>query len=154
VQDGIVGALDDLELAITTLHENVGLLDLLPDLAHLVHDAVQPNAITAAVENVGSAEYVPPAVGTELLAVAEAALSNVAAHSGARNVVVTIGADAAGVWLRVADDGRGIGADPPGKGMTDMAARAARLGGTCTWRNNAPSGTLVDFRLALPQPSQ
>ena len=50
VQDGIVGALEDLESAITTLHDNVGLLDLLPDLARLVHNAAQPNDIAAAIE--------------------------------------------------------------------------------------------------------
>ena len=63
VQDGIVAALADLESAMTSLHENVGLLDLLPELAHLVHDATQPNGIAATIENVGSVEYVPPAVG-------------------------------------------------------------------------------------------
>jgi PAS domain S-box-containing protein len=150
VQDGIVGALEDLEAAITTLHENVGRRDLLPDLAHLIHDAVQPHGIAASIENVGSVEYVPAAVAAELLAAAEAALSNVATHSRATRVVVTIAADAAGVWLRVGDDGQGIGTEPPGKGMKDMAARAARLGGTCTWQINAPSGTLVDFRVPLP----
>ncbi len=150
VEDGIVGALEDLESAMSTLHESVGLLDLLPDLAHLVHDAAQPHGIAAAIENVGSVEYVAPAVGAELLAVAEAALSNVAIHSGANNVVVTIAADGASVWLRVVDDGCGIGAEPQGKGMADMAARAGRLGGTCTWRPNEPSGTVVDWRVPTP----
>jgi PAS domain S-box-containing protein len=152
VQDGIVGALEDLEWAITTLHEYVGPPDLLPDLAHLVHKVAQPNDIAAAIENVGSVEYVPPAVCAELLAVAEAALSNVALHSGASNVVVTIAADAAGVWLRVVDDGCGIGDSRQGRGMAEMAVRAARLGGTCTWRPGGLAGTVVDFRVALPQP--
>jgi two-component system sensor histidine kinase UhpB len=150
VEDTILDVLEDLRSAIATLHENVGLLDLLPDLARLVHDAAQPNNIAVAIENVGSVEYVPTAVGAELLAVAKAALSNVAMHSGASNVVVTIAADAAGVWLRVADDGRGIGAET-GKRIADMATRAARLGGTCTWHTDRRSGTRVDFRVPLPQ---
>lgn len=155
VQDGIIGALADLESAITTLHEQVGLVDLLPELAHLVHHEVAGHGIAAAIENVGSVEYVPPSVVAELLAVARAAVSNVARHSAALNVVVTIAADADGVWLRVADDGRGfdparadeISDDEQGKGMADMLARAERLGGTCTWRPNIPSGTLVDWRV-------
>jgi two-component system sensor histidine kinase DevS len=151
VQDGIIAALEDLESAMTTLHEQVGLLDLLPDLAHLVHYATQPHSIAATIENVGSIEYVPPAVGAELLAVAEAALSNVVAHSGASKVIVTIAADASGMWLRIADDGHGVGPEPEGKGMADMASRAERLGGTCTWRANVPSGTLVDFRVPMPR---
>jgi signal transduction histidine kinase len=147
VQDGIVAALADLDGALTTLRENAGLLDLLPDLAHLVHDATQPHGIAATIENVGSVEYVSSAVGAELLAAADIALTNVVEHSGANNVVVTIAADAAGVWLRVADDGRGMSEDAHGKGMADMSARAARLGGTCTWRPNLPAGTLVDWRV-------
>ncbi len=75
VQDGILAALDDLESAMTTLHENVALLDLLPDLVRVVHSVTQPRGIAATVENVGSVEYVPPAAGAELLAAAEAALA-------------------------------------------------------------------------------
>jgi PAS domain S-box-containing protein len=150
VQDGIIAALEDLESAMTSLHESVGLLDLLPDLAHVVHDEAQPHGIAAAIENVGSIEYVPPAVGAELLAVAEAALSNVVTHSGASKVVVTIAADASGTWLRIADDGSGIGSELHGKGMADMTARAERLGGTCTWRPGEPSGTVVDWRVPTP----
>jgi PAS domain S-box-containing protein len=147
VQDGIVAALDDLESAMTRLHETVELLDLLPDLVHVVHAATQPHGIAAAIENVGSVEYVPPAAGVELLAAAEAALANVGAYSRASNVVVTIAADASSVWLRVVDDGRGLGAQPYDESMAELAERAERLGGTCTWRANEPSGTLLDWRI-------
>jgi signal transduction histidine kinase len=157
VQDGIIGALEDLEAAITTLHEQVGLLDLLPELAHLVHEEIEGCGIAATIENVGSVEYVPPSVVAELLAVARAAVSNVARHSGALNVVVTVAADAHGVWLRVADNGKGF--DParleetdeePGKGLADMLSRAARLGGSCMWQRNTPSGIVVDWRAPTP----
>ena len=150
LQDGLVSALEDLESALANLHDNVQLLDLLPDLAHLVHGIADRSGITATIENVGSIEYVPPVLGSELLAVAREAMSNVAQHAAAQHVVVTVAADAEGVWLRVADDGRGMGSAEPGPGMTDMAARAERLGGTCTWRRNEPGGTLVDFRVPLP----
>jgi PAS domain S-box-containing protein len=160
VQDGIVGALEDLESAITTLHEHAELLDLLPELARSVHEEIEGCGITATIENVGSVEFVPPSVAAELLAVARAAVSNVARHSGASNVVVTVAADASGVWLRVADDGAGF--DParledspeqePGKGLADMLARADRLGGSCRWQSNIPSGIVVDWRVPA-QPS-
>jgi signal transduction histidine kinase len=150
VQDGIVSALEDLEAAMTTLHEGVGLLDLLPDLAHLVHDAVEPHGIAATIENVGSVEYVPSSVGAEVLAVTEAGLANVVEHSAASRVVVTLAADRDGVWLRLVDDGSGIDDQLHGKGMTDMVCRAERLGGSCTWRPNKPAGTIVDFRVPMP----
>jgi PAS domain S-box-containing protein len=154
VQDGIVAALEDLEAAITTLHEQAGLRDLLPELARLVHEEIAGCSITATIENVGSVEFVPPSIAAEVLAVARGAVSNVARHSGALNLVVTVSADGNGVWLRVADNGNGF--DParldesdedPGKGMADMLARAARLGGSCMWRRNTPSGIVVDFRV-------
>ena len=150
VQDNIVTALEDLELAMNVLHENVGLVDLLPDLARLAHEGAGAYGLSVTIENVGSVEYVPPLIGVELLAVAEAAVANVVAHSGAQSIVVTIAGDAAGAWLRIADDGRGIGDAQPGSGMREMAARAERLGGTCTWAAAAPAGTIVDFRVPLP----
>jgi PAS domain S-box-containing protein len=155
VQDGILGALQDLEAAINTLHEQAGLLDVLPELAHLVHHEVAGYGIAATIENVGSVEYVPPSVVAELLAVAKSAICNAARHSAALNVVVTIAADPHTVWLRVADDGKGFDFarlddpldDDDCKGMADMLARAERLGGSCTWRANVPTGTLVDWRV-------
>lgn len=149
VQDGIVSALADLESALSTLHENVGVLDLLPELARIVHELTRPHGIQVTIENVGSVDYVPPGVGSELLAVAHAAVANVVEHAEATSVVVTVAADAAGVWLRVVDDGRGLGRQPRGRGMADMVQRAARLDGTCTWRANPPSGTLVDWRVPI-----
>ncbi len=150
VQDNIVTALEDLEFAMNALHENVGLVDLLPDLARVAHETAGAHGMTVVIENVGSVEYVPPAIGIELLAVAESAVANAVAHSGAQTVVLTIAGDTAGAWLRVADDGRGLGDAKPGNGMADMAARAARLGGTCAWAAGNPAGTVVDFRVPLP----
>ena len=150
VQDGIVAALDELESALTSLHENVGVLDLLPALAGLVHGATQPHGIAASIENVGSVEFVPPGVASELLAVLHAALTGVAEHSGAHSVVVTVAADADEVWLRVADDGQ-VATNDTDDARTDMQRRAEGLGGSCSWRPAQPAGTLVDWRVPTPR---
>jgi signal transduction histidine kinase len=148
VQAGIVAALTDLETALTTLHESVELIDLLPELARAVYLSTEPYGITAAIENVGSIEYIPPAVAVELLAVLDAALANVVQHARAAHVVVTVAAGESGVWLRVVDDGRGItDGHALGAGMAAMAMRAERLGGTCTWRPSSPRGTIVDWQV-------
>ncbi len=151
VQDGIMAALADLESAMTSLHEHVELLDLLPELAHLVHDTTRGTGITATIENVGSVEYIPPGVGTELLAAAEAAVTAIAADSDAGDVVVTIAADAAGVWLRVVADGpsRALGPDEGAMagGLAELVARAERLGGSCSWRGGERSGPVIDWRV-------
>lgn len=146
-QEGIVDALEDLERAMTALHESPDLLDLLPDLARLVHEATAGRGITAAIENVGSVEYVPPAVGAEVLAVARAALADVVAHAGAGQVVVTIAADADGVWLRVVDDGDRD--QPSDECLAVLTAKAARLGGSCTWRADRTAGAVVDWQVPV-----
>ena len=147
VQDGIVAALDELESALSTLDENVGVPDLLPALARLVHDATDPCGIQAIIDNVGSLEYVPPGVGVELLAAAQAALADVVERSGARQVVVTVAADTDEVWLRVVDDGPAADDRPAGHRAADLRQRAERLGGTSTWRPSTPAGTIVDWRV-------
>jgi PAS domain S-box-containing protein len=149
VQDNIVTALEDLEFSMNALHESVGLVELLPELASVVHAAVDPSGIAVSIESVGSVEYVPPAIGVELLAVVEAAMANIVRHSGATRVVITVAADSAGAWVRIADDGRGL-RNAPGRGIADMLSRARRLGGTCTLRPGDPAGTVVDFRVPLP----
>ena len=147
VQDGISAALEELETALSSLHENVGVLDLLPSLAHLVHDMTGPHGITATIENVGSVDYVPPGMGSELLAVAHAALGHAVDRAKVRNIVLTIAADSEGVWLRVVDDGRPVRRRPADAGLGDVRHRAEMLGGTCTVRPNRPRGTVVDWRV-------
>ena len=147
VQDGISAALEELESALSNLHENVGMLDLLPALARLVHDMTGPHGIAATIENVGSVDYVPPGVGSEVLAVAHAALAYAVAQPKVRNVVLTIAADTDGVWLRVVDDGRTPRRRANDAGLADVRHRAEVLGGSCTVRPNRPRGTIVDWRV-------
>lgn len=88
-------------------------------------------------------------LGAELLSTMREALSNVARHAGAQTTEVEVVVDAHAVCLRVADDGVG----PPGpevsrgKGLANMAARAARLGGELDLRPNEPAGTVLEWRI-------
>ncbi|MGN6606251.1 MAG: PAS domain-containing protein [Jatrophihabitans sp.] len=147
VQDGIMLALDEMEAALSALHDRPPSLDLLPDLARLVHAVLDPRNIEVTIENVGSLEYVPPAFGAELLSAAEAVLSQVIARAGVHKVVVTVAADTAGLWLRITDDGRLTAAGTAGVGLDDVARAAERLGGSCLfgWRQGV--GTVVDWRV-------
>jgi signal transduction histidine kinase len=87
-------------------------------------------------------------VGGELLTTLREALSNVADHADASRVDVTVevGRD---VCLRVVDDGIGPQAEssPSGRGLPNMAARAARLGGTFTLRPGPLRGTELEWRV-------
>lgn len=88
-------------------------------------------------------------VGPELLATLREALSNVARHARATQVDVEVVVDGGEVLLQVTDDGVG----PPGpdtrrgKGLTNMAARAERLGGSLVLGAGPEGGTRLEWRV-------
>lgn len=147
VQDGIMQALGEMESALSALHERPPMHDLLPDLARLVHRTAEPHGVGVSIENVGSLEYVPLGFGAELLGAAEAIIAQSVVRAGVHHITVTVAADTAGLWLRIADDGRLAVADSPGAGLGDVALNAVRLGGTCTWHRRSGTGTVVDWRV-------
>ena len=79
----------------------------------------------------GPVDTAPTEIADQLVATLREALSNVSRHARATSVSVGVAVDGEAT-LRVVDDGTGVPADPPpGQGLADMAARAARLGGSC-----------------------
>ena len=91
---------------------------------------------------------VSEAVGTQLLATLEEALSNVARHAHASRVEVEIVLDK-DLALRVTDDGVGPPqpGDNRGHGVKNMQARAADLGGRLELKRADPSGTTLEWRV-------
>lgn len=87
-----------------------------------------------------------------LLAVLREALSNVALHSGARHVTVTVDLRTDHLVARVEDDGTGIPKDAHGTGLADMRARAKQLGGTCTTTARPGGGTVLIWQVPYPRP--
>ena len=87
--------------------------------------------------------------GTEILATLREALSNVWRHANASHVEVevVVGRD---VCLRVVDDGIGLpsGKTRTGRGLTNMAARATKLGGGLELQPREPHGTILVWRVA------
>jgi two-component system sensor histidine kinase UhpB len=80
--------------------------------------------------------------------VAQEALTNVARHAGAREVVLAVAPEDDMMVLTVRDDGVGMGGAAAGTGVQGMRERALLAGGTLDIRDVAPSGTEV--RLAVP----
>jgi signal transduction histidine kinase len=76
------------------------------------------------------------------------AMTNVMRHARARSCRVTLRRDA-GLFLEVADDGRGMAGGSPGVGTATMRERAEELGGTLAISSSA-SGTIVTANLPLP----
>jgi len=66
----------------------------------------------------------------DVVAVVREALTNVAKHSGASSVEVSLTASTDRVELRISDNGRGLGPSTRRSGLDNMATRAARRDGT------------------------
>jgi two-component system, NarL family, sensor histidine kinase DevS len=93
---------------------------------------------------------VPDDVAGHLLAVLREALSNVARHSGAAHVDVTLRVDT-DLFLEVTDDGRGIdpGHDGGGDGLQNMLHRAQGLGGRGAILPGVEGGTTLQWIVPL-----
>ena len=97
---------------------------------------------------------VPSAVEADLFATLREALSNVARHSKASKVSVTVAVDGRGDGLRltVVDNGIGLPAEATRRsGLANLAARAERWRGTSAVRGEPDRGTTLDWVIRLPE---
>ena len=92
-------------------------------------------------------------MATEMMAVVREGLSNVAKHARATTAQVLAEVRDGRLSVRILDNGVGIGASVSqpggGRGMQNLAARAARLGGTFTIANRPSSGTELHWNVPL-----
>jgi signal transduction histidine kinase len=94
----------------------------------------------------------PEVYESTLFRVVQEALTNVGRHSAASQVAVSLGLAAGELRLTVADDGRGLPADPAGSaglGLATMRERVEALGGSFGVKAASP-GTCV--AIAVPAP--
>lgn len=99
----------------------------------------------------------PPAVdadrSTDVFRILQEALTNVARHAGAHEVLVSLRFRRNALLLSVSDDGRGITAaeiaSPQALGLVGMRERALLWDGAVEWRARDGGGTVVDLRLPL-----
>jgi len=87
---------------------------------------------------------------TAAFRILQEALTNVARHSGASRVEVSVRRDPGGFLLEIRDDGRGIPAertvDARSLGLVGMRERARALGGMVSVRGSPGQGTRVSLR--------
>ena len=100
----------------------------------------------------GPIETTDDAIADHLVPTLREALSNIARHADAHQVRATITVGAS-VTLSVVDDGAGI-ADRVGngRGLTNMADRAAGLGGTFRIEPGPAGGTSLEWEVPSEQP--
>lgn len=104
-------------------------------------------------------QRLPHEVETALYRIIQEALTNVARHSGARNVSVLLERKATSLLAIVEDDGRGFDArekvaptsEGTSLGLFGMMERASLIGGLLTIESKAGSGTTVFVEIPLPE---
>jgi two-component system NarL family sensor kinase len=94
-----------------------------------------------------------PQAEVALFRIVQEALSNVARHSGASRVDISIELDDTGLGLVIGDDGAGLDAsrreNPGSFGLVSMAERARLVGGTLEIRSAPGAGTRLHVRVPL-----
>jgi signal transduction histidine kinase len=155
----IEGAVDDLDLTVKEIRSAIFGLEssraarrgLRTQVLELVAEAGRSLGFDPGVRfdgpvDTGTSEH----QAGELLASLREALSNVARHARASRADVEVRV-ADEVVVRVADDG--VGPPPPGAprghGLRNMAARAARQGGSMTLRPGEAGGTVLEWRIPV-----
>jgi signal transduction histidine kinase len=146
-------AIDDIRGIATRLRpgalDNLGLVDALD---WYIRDFEKRSRIRCVYRSHG-APRVPDRAATAAYRIAQEALTNVARHSGASRVDVSLRVEEGVLHLAVEDDGRGF--DPErldeskGLGVIGMRERASLIGGTLTVGPGDAGGARIDLRLPL-----
>ncbi len=105
------------------------------------------------VRSIGREPALPAAVSTEILRMAQSALSNVVRHAAAASASVVLTWEPDHVLLDIADDGRGFDPDRQGRGggfgLPALRARVRDLGGTIGVESEPGEGTAIAISLPL-----
>jgi PAS domain S-box-containing protein len=101
----------------------------------------------------GPLDNLDSTVALSFLRVVQEALHNVAKHSGAKKVVVELGADAETVTLAISDDGVGFDTEQarlvPGLGLISMSERMHLVGGEFEIASTPGQGTRIVARASM-----
>ena len=146
-------AIDDIRGIATRLRpgalDNLGLVDALD---WYIRDFEKRSRIRCVYRPHGALR-IPDRAATAAYRIAQEALTNVARHSGASRVDVSLRVEVGVLHLAVEDDGRGF--DPgrldesKGLGVIGMRERASLIGGTLSVGPGAAGGVRIDLRLPL-----
>jgi len=132
-------------------------LGLVPAIVWYGEKRLKPQGIVFDLEQHGMERRLPPAIETALFRIAQEGMSNVAKHSGASRVAVTVRRVDGYVSLTMEDNGRGFRRraqgterlDGRGLGLRGMQERATILGGTFALESAPGRGTRLSVRIPL-----
>jgi signal transduction histidine kinase len=152
VGDIAQSALDNVRGLSQTLHPSIlDELGLDSAVQWYVSTVERQLGLQASYTRTGTPVPVEATIAIHVYRVLQEAISNVARHSGARSVRITLRFIIGAVELDVVDDGRGIApTEHRGLGLVAMRERAELVGGTLDFLAPAEGGTLVRLRVPLP----
>jgi signal transduction histidine kinase len=154
LEDGIRATVADVRRVVDDLRppalDELGLAGALSQRA----STISPSAVvTAELDDTP----LPAALEVAAYRIAAEALANVARHTEAGHVTVSLdGRSSTGLLrLEVSDDGPGLPAQlTPGVGLRSMRERAEEVGGRCEIRSASGGGTFVYAELPVPPPAE
>ena len=106
------------------------------------------------VRTVGREPELSASVSTEILRMAQSALSNIVRHAAASDASVVLTWEPDRVFVDITDDGRGFDpeqSDAGGFGLSALRARVADLGGTIGIESEPGEGTAIAISLPLSE---
>jgi signal transduction histidine kinase/ligand-binding sensor domain-containing protein len=142
-----VGAMRDIVWAINPHRDSV--LEMTRKMRQHAEETFVPNNVSVKFDAPadGADLKLSMDVRRELLLIFKEAVNNAARHSGCSRVEIVFEVAGGGIFLRIADDGRGFDASQrlPGNGLTNMKARAEKLGGR--FEIDSENGTIVTIKI-------
>lgn len=144
LREEISRVVTELRFSIFDLRHHVAEQRLSGALAEYVREVSHGTDLRVHLTLDESGPPLPSWAESELLRVAQEAISNVRRHSGASNLWVTLASDTSGLTLRIEDDGVG-NAVPRERhwGLQTMTERAERIGARLTVSPRHEGGTTV-----------
>lgn len=132
-------------------------LGLFVSLRWYAETHLQPLGMRVHLEERGATRRLPSRIETALFRVAQEAINNIAKHSGARNVQMSLDCSNGVVAIDIADDGIGFDLNEVarstdrrrGLGLVGMQERVGLLGGKISFVSDLGRGTRISIRVPL-----
>jgi signal transduction histidine kinase len=132
-------------------------LGLVPAIRQYAETTLGHLGINVSLEAKGNFKSLPPEEEAGLFRFAQGAIGNIARHSEAKNVTISMECKANDLLLRIADDGKGfdvakitgIEETGRGRGLFSMKERVSLLGGACLVKSQPGEGTIVTARVPV-----
>lgn len=134
-------------------------LGLVSSIAWVSRQLFAPLAISCQIHSPEAALPLSDDEETVLFRIAQEAMHNIARHSKARHVDITLARENGHVKMLISDDGQGYEVEQamaagPGQrlGLASIRERAALVDGTVTIQSQPSEGTLIEVRVPAAQP--